>query len=84
MMGALVIRPKAQPGHTQVPKSSSFALKIKKPQRIASKHLEHNLEITHLSETEDLTLPQHQDQPFPWVNVKFRPLNPYSRLNILV
>lgn len=84
MTGALVLRPKAQPGHSQVSKSSSSAFKIKTPQRISSKHHEDNLEMMHLSETEDLSLLQHQNQPFLWVNVKFRLLNPYSRLNVLV
>lgn len=83
-MRALVLRPNAQPGHRQVSKSSSFALKIKKPQHIASKNHEHNLEMTSPSDTEDLSLPQHHSQTFPWLNVKFKLSNPYPRLNMLL
>ena len=80
MMGTLVLRPKAQPGHTQVSKSSTFALKKKQPTAYRFQAPRNNLDMTHLSETEDLSLPQHPDQPFPRVNVKFR----LSRLNVLV
>lgn len=43
--------PEAQLGHTQIPKSSSFALKTKETQQTTSMHHEHNLEMMHLSGT---------------------------------